>query len=102
MKRILKMVAYCVVALLLVAGSFLLYLVIPGTPGQARSVKFDGYIELPKAKSLNVLDYLTIKDHTLFVTNEISGTGSNLTLNPYTQLLTRTVPHLLSPCDVNI
>ena len=94
MKRILKMVAYCMVVLLLIAGSFLLYLVIPGTPSQARSAKFDGYIELPKAKSLNVLDYLTIKDHTLFVTDESSGAVYKLTLDPATQMGTGTVAQL--------
>src|SRR5258708_19176889 len=94
MKRILKVITYCVVVLLLIAGSFLLYLVIPGTPSQARSVKFDGYIELPKAKSLNVLDYLTIKGHTLFVTDESSGAVYKLTLDPATQMGTGTVAQL--------
>ena len=44
------------------------YLVCPGTPGKSKFMKFEGYIELPRGGSLNVLDYLTISNGTLFVT----------------------------------
>ena len=49
------------------------YLVFPGTPGKSRFMTFEGYIELPKGGSLNVLDYLTLNGSTLFVTSESSG-----------------------------
>jgi DNA-binding beta-propeller fold protein YncE len=35
---------------------------------------FDGFIELPRGRLLNVLDYLTLNGSTLFVTSESSGT----------------------------
>jgi len=35
---------------------------------------------------VNVLDYLTIKDHTLFVTDESSGAVYKITLDPDTQM----------------
>jgi DNA-binding beta-propeller fold protein YncE len=94
MKKIIKVVAYCLAALLLIAGSLLLYLVLPGTPSRSRSMKFDGYIDLPQAKSLNVLDYLTIKDHSLFVTDESSGSVYKVTLDPNTQMADGTVSRL--------
>jgi len=49
------------------------HLVCPGTPGKSKFMKFEGYIELPRGGSLNVLDYLTISNGTLFVTSESSG-----------------------------
>jgi DNA-binding beta-propeller fold protein YncE len=94
MKKIIAVVRYFLAALLLIAGSFLIYLVFPGTPSQSRSMKFDGYIDLPKAKSLNVLDYLTIKDHNLFVTDESSGSVYKVTLDPTTQMADGTVSRL--------
>jgi len=94
MKKIIKVIAYCLAMLLLITGSLLLYLVLPGTPSRSRSMKFDGYIDLPQAKSLNVLDYLTIKDHSLFVTDESSGSVYKVTLDPNTQMADGTVSRL--------
>jgi len=48
-------------------------LICPGTPGKSKFMRFEGYIELPKSGPLNVLDYLTINNGTLFVTSESSG-----------------------------
>jgi DNA-binding beta-propeller fold protein YncE len=48
-------------------------LICPGTPGKSKFMKFEGYIELPRSGPLNVLDYLTINNGTLFVTSESSG-----------------------------
>jgi DNA-binding beta-propeller fold protein YncE len=94
MKKIIKVVAYCLAVFLLIAGSLLLYLVLPGTPSRSRSVNFDGYIDLPKGGSLNVLDYLTIQDHTLFVTAESSGSVFKVNLNPTTGMTDGTVSRL--------
>jgi DNA-binding beta-propeller fold protein YncE len=94
MKKIIKIAAYCLAVLLLIAGSVLIYLVFPGTPSRSPSMKFDGYIDLPKAKSLDVLDYLTIKDHNLFVTDESSGSVYKVTLDPTTQMADGTVSRL--------
>jgi len=64
-----------------VAGVGLLALIVweifPGTPGIAKSLKFDGFVLLPKdhrARLLTVLDYLTLNGKDLFVTNISTGT----------------------------
>jgi len=58
------------------------YLIWPGTPGKSKFMKFEGYIELPKRGPLNVLDYLTINNETLFVTSESSGALFKVNLDP--------------------
>jgi len=57
------------------------YLICPGTPGKSKFMKFEGYIELPRSGPLNVLDYLTINNATLFVTSESSGALFKVALN---------------------
>lgn len=58
------------------------YLIYPGTPGKSKCMKFEGYIELPKGRTLDVLDYLTIDNGTLFVTSESSGSLFKVELDP--------------------
>jgi len=64
-----------------IAATALLALVVwqvfPGTPGIASSLKFEGFVLLPKdrrAGLLTVLDYLTLNGKDLFVTNISTGT----------------------------
>jgi DNA-binding beta-propeller fold protein YncE len=61
--------------------SLVAYLVYPGTPSRSKFMAFDGYIELPRGGLLTVLDYLTLNDHTLFVTCESSGALFKITLD---------------------
>jgi YVTN family beta-propeller protein len=72
-KTILKVALGCVALVLVVAGAFLLRLVYIGEPDRAMSLEFKGFVLLPKGSALSVLDYLTIRDHELFVTNESTG-----------------------------
>lgn len=58
------------------------YLAYPGEPSSSRVVHFDGYILLPKHGLLNVLDYLTLSDQTLFVTGASSGSVFKIALDP--------------------
>jgi DNA-binding beta-propeller fold protein YncE len=51
----------------------LAYLAFPGNPGRSEVMSFDGYIKLPRSRILTVLDYLTVTDSALFVTNTSSG-----------------------------
>jgi DNA-binding beta-propeller fold protein YncE len=81
MKRALKAVMIVVVALTVFAGAVLAYLAYPGTPGRSRFMAFDGFITLPRGRLLTVLDYLTLADHTLFVTNASSGALFKVVLN---------------------
>ena len=85
MKKILKIVARVALAVIGVAALVLIYLVYVGTPSRSRFMSFQGFIELPKTGRLNVLDYLTLRDHILFVTAESSGNVFKVTLDPATQ-----------------
>jgi hypothetical protein len=85
MKKVLKLVGIIALVLVAVAASILIYLVFPGTPSRSRSMTFQGFIELPQTGRLNVLDYLTLRDHILFVTAESSGSLFKVTLDPTTQ-----------------
>jgi len=51
----------------------LVYLVYPGMPSKSKVMAFEGFIELPRRGPLTVLDYLTLGDQGLFVTNASSG-----------------------------
>ena len=82
MKTTIKILSMVLVVLLSFVGVVLGYLVYPGTPGQSRVMSFDGYIKLPKSRTLTVLDYLTLTDHTLLVTNTSSGTLYKVDLTP--------------------
>jgi DNA-binding beta-propeller fold protein YncE len=68
-------------AALLLAGSAAVFsLVWHGTPSPASTLDFQGFIELPSTRRLNVLDYLTLRGRQLFVTNESSGSVYRVTL----------------------
>jgi YVTN family beta-propeller protein len=68
-KNLLRGVAVVVAAAIAVAG----YLIYPGTPSNATSLIFKGFVPLPSAALLSILDYLTVNDDELFVTNESTG-----------------------------
>jgi DNA-binding beta-propeller fold protein YncE len=58
--------------------------IFPGTPGTAKSLKFDGFVLLPKdrrAGMLTVMDYLTLNGKDLFVTNVSTGTVYKIPLH---------------------
>lgn len=82
--------AFAVVgAMVLIIASLAVALIYPGTPSPARSLKFEGFIALPKSGALSILDYLTIDGRDLFVTNVSDGEvdkialgGSSLTTAP--------------------
>src|SRR5258708_12146259 len=73
MKNALKIIGTFVIVLISFAGVVLAYLVYPGTPSQSKFVCFDGFMEVPRGRVLNVLDYVTLNGSTLFVTSESSG-----------------------------
>jgi len=64
--------------------ALVLWMIFPGTPGSAKSLKFEGFVPLPKdrrAGLLTVLDYLTLNGKDLFVTNVSSGTVYKIPLH---------------------
>jgi DNA-binding beta-propeller fold protein YncE len=85
MEKVLKIAGIIALVLIAVAASVLIYLVVPGTPSRSRFMTFQGFIALPQTGRLNVLDYLTLRDHILFVTAESSGKVFKVTLDPTTQ-----------------
>src|SRR5580704_19167518 len=72
-KRNLGMIAAFATVIALCLALVSAYLIWPGTPSKSKFKKFEGYIELPERGPLNVVDYLTINNGTLFVTSESSG-----------------------------
>lgn len=61
----------------------LVRLTFPGSPNSAKSLKFEGFVHLPKdghAGLLTILDYLTLSGENLFVTNVSTGTVYRIAL----------------------
>jgi YVTN family beta-propeller protein len=73
MKTLIKIVLASLGVIAAVAIAIAGYLIYPGTPSSASSLKFQGYVPLPSNGMLSVLDYLTVNDDKLFVTNESTG-----------------------------
>src|SRR3984893_14125848 len=94
MNNVLKIAGIIGLVLIAVAASVLIYLVFPGTPSRSRFMTFQGFIELPSTGRLDVLDYLTIRDHILFVTAESSGSVFKVTLDPSTQTTATNISRL--------
>jgi YVTN family beta-propeller protein len=53
----------------------------PAVPGTSKSMNYEDFISLPKADTLNVLDYITICKDILFVTSESNGSVFKVDLN---------------------
>ncbi len=68
-----------VFVILVVVGT--VWLAAPGQPGPSRTLKFDGFILLPGHGLLNVMDYVTLADRTLFVTAPSSGSVYKIALD---------------------
>jgi YVTN family beta-propeller protein len=60
-------------ALAVIACVLVLRLVYVGQPDSAGSLQFRGFVLLPKGALLTVLDYLTVSERRLFVTDESTG-----------------------------
>ena len=76
LKQVLWVALWTALVALAAVSTLAVWLALPGEPSAAGSLKFEGYILLPKGKhsgALTVLDYLTVRGNDLFVTNESSG-----------------------------
>jgi YVTN family beta-propeller protein len=83
-------------ALILVSCVVTALLVFPGRPANTNSLRFDGYIVLPKVKdagTLTLLDYLTVSGDDLFVASVSTGAVYKVGLH------TRAMP---GPADVSV
>ena len=57
-------------AVLIVAIAYLSHI---GEPTSASSMKFEGFIELPRDRIVNIFDYMALSNQTIFVGNMLSG-----------------------------
>jgi YVTN family beta-propeller protein len=83
-RTVLKAIAWAAAVILAALLSLVVWQIFPGTPGIAKSLKFEGFVVLPKdrrAGLLTVLDYLTLNGNDLFVTNVSTGTVYKIPLH---------------------
>lgn len=79
----------------------LAYLVYPAKPGKSRLLKFESFIVLPQGSALNILDYLSVSNHALFVTGLSQGSVFKIALNVDGKRLGNTVSELQGSPEVH-
>jgi YVTN family beta-propeller protein len=83
-RSVVKAILWCAAAALTVIFLLLVRMTFPTAPGSAKSLKFEGFVHLPKdghAGLLTILDYLTLGGENLFVTNVSTGTVYKVALH---------------------
>ncbi|MGH9774260.1 MAG: YncE family protein [Candidatus Acidiferrales bacterium] len=74
---VLILAGFVLIALISIVVRFSL----PGTPSSSRSMRFDGYILLPKNGNFSIYDYLSIVDRNIYVTAMSSGSVVRISLS---------------------
>ena len=72
-RKVLRGLAWGVLALGIAAACVFLWLVVIAVPSKSSTLAFEGFIDLPRPKVLNVMDYVSIYGDRLFVTSESNG-----------------------------
>jgi YVTN family beta-propeller protein len=80
MRKIVKGALWGIAVVIVIAGVFVFRLVHVGEPTKTASLDFRGFVPLPGGSALSVLDYVTISDQRLFVTNESTGSVYKIAL----------------------
>jgi YVTN family beta-propeller protein len=80
-KTMIKATLWSFAALVALAGVFIFRLIYVGQPEAASSLQFRGFVLLPKGALLTVLDYLTVGEGSLFVTDESTGSVYKIDLH---------------------
>jgi YVTN family beta-propeller protein len=80
-KMTIKGTLWVFAALAAIACALVLRLIYVGQPETASSLQFRGFVLLPKGASLTVLDYLTVSERRLFVTDESTGSVYKIDLH---------------------
>ena len=84
MRTVIKFSLSALGMILMTVCILLAVLIIPGIPKSTENLQFKGYILLPKGKgavgAIRLLDYLTVVDRNLFVTNANNGDVYNVNL----------------------
>jgi DNA-binding beta-propeller fold protein YncE len=90
-----RVAAAVLIILCLVTALVLAWLVFPLAPRSTPRMAFQGFIILPKDATLAVMDYVTIRDRTLFVTGTLSGNVDRVDLasGAVSQISGRPRPH---------
>src|ERR1700722_6779033 len=73
MRRGARVVLFLAGAFVVIVATVAVALILPGTPNDARSLRFQGFVPLPGRGLVQVLDYLTVYRRELFVTNVSTG-----------------------------
>jgi DNA-binding beta-propeller fold protein YncE len=84
MTKLARVAAWFAAALVLALCVVTALLIFPGRPADSHSLRFEGYIVLPKVKNagaLTMLDYLTVSGDDLFVTSVSTGAVYKVGLN---------------------
>jgi len=68
------------------------YLIYPGTPSKASSLVFRGFVPLRSDGVLSILDYLTVNDDVLFITNESTGGVYRVPIRAKAPIRTNSLP----------
>ena len=95
MARLTRLALWVLGALILIACILAVALIFPHRPASIHSLRFDGYIALPKVKTdraVTVLDHLTVAGDDLFVTSITSGAVYKVDLRTWS---TRNPPAVL-------
>jgi len=93
MRKLARLTLWLACLLVVILAIVSAILIFPGTPGSARSLRFQGFVLLPGRDAVQVLDYLTVYQRQLFVTNTSAGDVYKIVLRA------RTLP---GPADVSV
>ena len=81
-RRIQRIVLILGLIVLAVTSVGLAELIYPSLPSRSISMRFDGFIVLPKRASLNVLDYLIVNGRDLFIAGTSLGSIFKVEIDP--------------------
>ena len=90
-KRMLMISGLIVLAVTSVGLAALMY---TSLPGRSISMRFDGFIVLPKRASINVLDYMTLNGRDLFIAGTSLGSIFKVEIDPGEQRTGKLVAEL--------
>ena len=84
MRLALRIVASIALLLLILVAAGLAWLIYPGHPDASRALRFEQFVQLPRHGLLNVLDYMNVEGHWLFVGGTSAGSVIRIDLSPKT------------------
>ena len=98
LKRTLLIVGIVTAAVTFLGLALLIY---PFAPSQSSSIRFDGFIVLPRRTSLSVLDYMTLNGRDLFVAGTSIGSLFKIKIDPGQQATGKAAMELTDAAGVH-